>query len=205
MARHDISVNCGACKGRKRRDSLGGRNRRHEYGRSREIVRASRKDAHDVRGLGRSAKLLNDLLGQQSGQMLLDGHRWRLQCRSADRVHGKPDQGCSAEGFSRHVQPEGASLQARHGMAGSAQRQDRGVLPAELQSGTESGRTAERGSEARNHDERSQAHQAGATQENGGAHDDGCINSRASEIVLQGQARELRGRLTIIRRRSNRR
>lgn len=203
MARHDISVNCCTCKGRKCRDSLGGRNRCHEYRRSREVLRSTRKDTDHMRRLGRTPAFLDDLIRQQPGQMLLDGDRRRLQCGPSDRVHGESDQGCSAQGLPCHGQSEGPSLQARHGVAREAQGQDRGVLPSKLQSGTESGRAVECRSETCHHDKRSQAHQTGTAQEDRGTYDDGCIDARARKIILQGQACALCGRFTIIHCRSN--
>ena len=57
MARHGMPVNCGAREGRKRRGLLGGRNRRRECGRSREVVCASRKDTRDLHGPGARQRL----------------------------------------------------------------------------------------------------------------------------------------------------
>jgi hypothetical protein len=36
----------------------------------------------------------------------LDGNRRRVQCRQANRVHGKPRKGRSAKGVPGHGQPE---------------------------------------------------------------------------------------------------
>ena len=77
------------------------------------------------------------------------------------------------------------------------------MLPAELQPGTEPGRTAECRSETRDHDECSEAHESRSSCQDTRAHGNGEGYAEAGEIILQGQACELRGRLTIIHCRSN--
>lgn len=86
-------------------------------------------------------------------------------------------------------QPQSASLQTREGMAGKEQGTNRGVLLAELQPGTESGRTAECRPEARHHDKRSEADTARTLEEDHRTHEDGEGIAGEGQNLLQGQAR----------------
>ena len=203
VARRGISGDFSPRKGGKRRNTLGGRDRRDEHGRAWAFILPAWSDAYDPFRVGDAAEVLDDLVGEQSRQVLLDDHRRRVQRGQADRVHGEPREGCAAQGVPRHGQLESASLQAREGMAGEEQRTDRGVLPAELQPGTEPGRTVECRPEARHHDKGSEADTARTLEEDYRTHEHGEGVAGKGQNLLQGQARRLCRRINLIYCRSN--
>ena len=86
-------------------------------------------------------------------------------------------------------QPQSASLQTRGGMARKEQGTNRGVLLAELQPGTESGRTAECRLETRHHDKRSEVDTARTLEEGHRTHEAGEGIAGEGQNLLQGQAR----------------
>ena len=203
VARRGISRDFSPGKGGKRRNPLGGRDCGGEHGRARAFLFPARRHAYDPFGVGCAAEVLDDIVREQSGQVLLDDHRRRFQRGQADRIHGEPCEGGFAQGVPRHGQLESASLQAREGMAGEEQGTNRGVLPSELQSRVEPGRTAECRLEACHHDQRSEADTGWFVEEDSRTHGHGEIIAGESENLLQGQACGLRRRINLIYCRSN--
>ena len=72
VARGEVSRDLGQGQGRKGGDTLGGRDGGGEHGRVRTPVFPARGHAHDPFRVGRAAEVLEALVGEQPGQVLLD-------------------------------------------------------------------------------------------------------------------------------------